>query len=57
MSTPIRDSNGNYRDPVGTIFQTPDNKPPAGGTTVTIIENGQTHGGTWMGDVVVKNKS
>ena len=33
----------------GTIFRTPDNKNPMAGTQVTIVKDGQTHGGTYTG--------
>lgn len=51
------DNYGNFQDNKGTFYKTPDNTPPTHGSVVTVIENGQYHGGTfdWNSGTVKKD--
>lgn len=56
MSNPFNPSTNTFTDNIGRPYQTPDNKAPMSGTTVTSTQNGQQAHGQIIGGVFVPNK-
>ncbi len=53
---PYDPATNQYRDNLGTKYQTPGGQPATAGTTVTTYKNGQPVQGTIQGGVFVPNK-
>jgi hypothetical protein len=50
-------TDGNWKAPDGTIFQTPGNNPPVSDTPITIFDNGVSKPGTWINNQPVETKT